>query len=186
MMLKVLVTYAVQGEFAEIKWPDIEPYYVRTGIGKMKSAYFLSEVIRQVEPDVVINQGTAGSVGHRVGEVIVCDRFIDRDMKKLAGMGAEYEIDASALLASKGLFPEWQGRGICNSGDSFLASPGDMEGDVADMEAYAQAFVCRAKGIPFVAVKYVSNVLGEKVAEQPVEEKMAEIRRRLSEFFIGK
>lgn len=32
-MLKILVTYAVQGEFVELKWPDIEPYYVRTGIG---------------------------------------------------------------------------------------------------------------------------------------------------------
>ena len=38
-MLKILVTYAVQGEFVELKWPDIEPYYVRTGIGKVKSAF---------------------------------------------------------------------------------------------------------------------------------------------------
>ena len=26
-MLKILVTYAVQGEFTEIKWPDVEVYY---------------------------------------------------------------------------------------------------------------------------------------------------------------
>lgn len=38
-MLKILVTYAVQGEFAEIKWPDAEVYYVRTGIGKVKAAF---------------------------------------------------------------------------------------------------------------------------------------------------
>lgn len=42
-MLKILVTYAVQGEFVELKWPDIEPYYVRTGIGKVKSAFHLAE-----------------------------------------------------------------------------------------------------------------------------------------------
>ena len=41
-MLKILVTYAVQGEFTEIKWPDVEVYYVRTGIGKVKSAFHLS------------------------------------------------------------------------------------------------------------------------------------------------
>ena len=41
-MLKILVTYAVQGEFVEIKWPDVEPYYVRTGIGKVKSAFHLA------------------------------------------------------------------------------------------------------------------------------------------------
>ena len=45
-MLKILVTYAVQGEFVEIKWPDIEPYYIRTGIGKVKSAFHLAEAIR--------------------------------------------------------------------------------------------------------------------------------------------
>ena len=33
LMLKILVTYAVEGEFVEIKWPDVEPYYIRTGIG---------------------------------------------------------------------------------------------------------------------------------------------------------
>ena len=44
-MLKILVTYAVQGEFVELKWPDIEPYYVRTGIGKVKSAFHLAEAI---------------------------------------------------------------------------------------------------------------------------------------------
>ena len=53
-MLKILVTYAVQGEFVELKWPDIEPYYVRTGIGKVKSAFHLAEAIRQVQPDSFI------------------------------------------------------------------------------------------------------------------------------------
>ena len=46
-MLKILVTYAVQGEFVEIKWPDVEPYYIRTGIGKVKSAFHLAEAIRR-------------------------------------------------------------------------------------------------------------------------------------------
>ena len=54
-MLKILVTYAVQGEFVEIKWPDVEPYYIRTGIGKVKSAFHLAEAIRQVQPDLVLN-----------------------------------------------------------------------------------------------------------------------------------
>ena len=67
-MLKILVTYAVQGEFVELKWPDIEPYYVRTGIGKVKSAFHLAEAIRQVQPDLVLNIGSAGTVNHQVGD----------------------------------------------------------------------------------------------------------------------
>lgn len=66
-MLKILVTYAVQGEFTEIKWPDVEVYYVRTGIGKVKAAFHLAEAIQQVKPDIVINQGTAGTINHQVG-----------------------------------------------------------------------------------------------------------------------
>ena len=89
-MLKILVTYAVQGEFTEIKWPDVEVYYVRTGIGKVKSAFHLSEAIQQVKPDIVINQGTAGTINHQVGDVFVCRHFVDRDMHKMTGLGMEY------------------------------------------------------------------------------------------------
>lgn len=66
-MLKILVTYAVQGEFVEIKWPDVEPYYIRTGIGKVKSAFHLAEAIRQVQPDLVLNIGSAGLSIIRLG-----------------------------------------------------------------------------------------------------------------------
>ena len=54
-MLKILVTYAVQGEFVEIKWPDVEPYYIRTGIGKVKSAFHLAEAIRPVDRPISVS-----------------------------------------------------------------------------------------------------------------------------------
>ena len=160
-MLKILVTYAVQGEFAEIKWPDVEVYYVRTGIGKVKAAFHLAEAIRQVEPDIVINMGTAGTINHRVGDVFVCRHFIDRDMHKLAGLGLSYELDTSALLEQKGFCRHWTESATCNTGDSFLTELTDIEGDVVDMEAYAQAFVCTSKEIPFISVKFVSDVIGQ-------------------------
>ena len=119
-MLKILVTYAVQGEFVEIKWPDVEPYYIRTGIGKVKSAFHLAEAIRQVQPDLVLNLGSAGTVNHQVGDIFVCRKFIDRDMQKLAGLGLECEIDSSALLETKGFCKHWTEEGICNTGDGFL------------------------------------------------------------------
>ena len=97
-MLKILVTYAVQGEFVEIKWPELEPNYIRTGIGKVKSAFHLAEAIRQVQPDLVLNIGSAGTVSHQVGDIFVCRKFIDRDMQKLAGFGMECEIDSSAAI----------------------------------------------------------------------------------------
>ena len=103
LTLKILVTYAIQGEFVELKWPDIEPYYVRTGIGKVKSAFHLAEAIRQVQPDLVLNIGSAGTVNHQVGDIFVCRKFVDRDMQKMKEFGLECEIDSSALLEEKRL-----------------------------------------------------------------------------------
>ena len=85
-MKKILVTYAVQGEFAEITWPDVQVFYIRTGIGKVKSAFHLAEAIRQVEPDLVINMGTAGTINHQLGDVFVCRTFVDRDRSVVSAL----------------------------------------------------------------------------------------------------
>lgn len=182
IMLKILVTYAVQGEFTEIKWPDVEVYYVRTGIGKVKSAFHLSEAIQQVKPDIVINQGTAGTINHQVGDVFVCRHFVDRDMHKMTGLGMEYRIDSSELLAARGFCQHWTESATCNTGDSFLTELTDIEGDVVDMEAYAQAFVCRAKEIPFISVKYVSDVIGQNSVKH-WEDRLEDACAGLSHFF---
>ena len=181
-MLKILVTYAVQGEFAEIKWPDEEVYYVRTGIGKVKAAFHLAEAIRQVEPDIVINMGTAGTIHHKVGDIFVCRHFIDRDMQKLVALGMEYEIDSADLLAQKGYCLHWKGEGVCNTGDTFLTELSDVKGDVVDMEAYAQALVCRAKNVPFISVKYVTDIIGQNSVKH-WEDKLADARKGLGRFF---
>lgn len=181
-MLKLLVTYAVQGEFVDIKWPDTEVYYVRTGIGKVKAAYHLAEAIQWVKPDLVVNLGTAGTVNHQVGNIFVCRKFVDRDMQKLSNLGMEWQIDSSDGLAAKGFCAHWTEEGVCNTGDSFLTELTDVEGDVVDMEAYAQAFVCRAKEVPFIAVKYVSDVIGQNSVKH-WEDKLSDAREGLTHFF---
>ena len=180
-MKKVLVTYAVQGEFVEIKWPDIEPYYVRTGIGKVKSAFHVAEAIRQVRPDLVLNLGSAGSLNHQVGDIFVCRKFIDRDLQKMSGLEIESEIDVSTMLNEKGFCSHWTEEGVCNTGDSFLTEVAHVSGDVVDMEAYAQAFVCRAKEIPFISVKYVTDVIGQNSVKH-WEDKLADARKGLSHY----
>ena len=186
--MKILVTYAVQGEFTELKFPGLigeeEGHigYIRTGVGKVKSAYYVSEVLNQAKPDLVINVGTAGSIDCQVGDILVCRHFIDRDMQKLANMGLEYEIDSSALLAEKGYCMHWAGEGICNTGDTFLTELSDVKGDVVDMEAFAQAFVCRVKNVPFIAVKYVTDIIGQNSVKH-WEDKLADARKGLGEFF---
>lgn len=187
--MKILVTYAVQGEFTELKFPgmregdEVQVGYLRTGIGKVKSAYYLTEAIGRLQPDLVINMGTVGTVGHRVGDIFVCRHFVDRDMEKVKDLGVEHEIDTAALLEEKGYCRHWKAAGgVCNTGDSFLTELLAVTGDVVDMEAYAQAWVCRAKGVPFVAVKYVTDVVGQNSVKH-WEDKLADARRALGAFF---
>ncbi len=186
--MRILVTYAVQGEFTELRFPglkgdeELHIGYLRTGVGKTKSAFYLSEAIAQGNPDLVINVGTAGSTRCAVGDIRVCRRFIDRDMQRLKLEGIEYEIDSSGLLAEKGYCMHWTEEGVCNTGDTFLTEKADVEGDVIDMEAYAQAFVCRSKNVPFIAVKYVTDIVGQNSVKH-WEDKLTDARRELAIFF---
>ena len=144
--MRILVTYAVQGEFTELKFPgligeeEVQVGYLRTGVGKVKSAFYLSEAISHAQPDLVVNVGTAGTIRHQVGDIFVCRHFVDRDMQKL------------------------------------------VELDVVDMEAYAQALVCRAKNVPFISVKYVTDIIGQNSVKH-WEDKLADARKGLGEFF---
>lgn len=187
--MKILITYAVQGEFVEVKFPgmrgddEVLVGYLRTGIGKVKSAYYLTDAINRLAPDMVINMGTAGTTNHHVGDIFLCRRFVDRDMQRVKDLGVEYAIDTSAMLEAKGYCCRWQGaEGVCNTGDSFLTERTDVEGDVVDMEAYAQAWACQVKGIPFIAIKYVTDVIGQNSIKH-WEDKLADARQALEAFF---
>lgn len=186
--MRILVTYACQDEFTEVKFPGIvgteEVYvgYLRTGIGKAKSAFYMADAITHGQPDLVINMGTAGAVHHQVGDIFVCRRFIDRDMQKLEAFGVEWEIDSSELLSARGFCQHWPEGGVCNTGDTFLTEIGQVQGDVFDMEAYSQALVCRAKQVPFIAVKYVTDIIGQNSVKH-WEDKLADARQALGKFF---
>ena len=94
----------------------------------------------------------------------------------------ECHIDSSELLAARGFCRHWTESATCNTGDSFLTELTDIDGEVVDMEAYAQAFVCRAKEIPFISVKYVSDVIGQNSVKH-WQDRLEDARAGLSHFF---
>ena len=112
-----------------------------------------------------------GAGQHGVATATACAMF---DM--------ECEIDSAALLAQKGYCLHWQREGVCNTGDTFLTELSDVKGDVVDMEAYAQAWVCRTKNTPFIAVKYVTDIIGQNSVKH-WEDKLADARKGLGAFF---
>jgi len=177
LIMKILFVYAIPEEKIEINIPNVEVIYVETGMGKVNAAMKTMRAICEYHPDMVINFGSAGTLNHNVGDIIVCNKFIDRDLRKvtLDGVVSEIEFEKFEKFSNS----TW---GVCNTGDSFITSGAEIEGDVIDMESYAIADVCREMGVPFFAVKYVTDVVGQNSSEEWFA-KLADARLGLTAFF---
>lgn len=187
-MKKILVTYAVQEEFVPISIENAEITFVRTGIGKTKSAMKLTEAICKNRPDLVLNMGTAGSIHHNVGDIFVCNNFIDRDFQRVKLPGIVFKIGFEADMKDEfvgNLISEEEKTGTCNTGDSFVTEVESLDGDVVDMEAFAQAVVCEEFNIPFISVKYITDIIGQNSVKH-WEDKLADARKGFEEWFADK
>ncbi|WP_165025183.1 nucleosidase [Dysgonomonas sp. ZJ279] len=188
-MNKILVTYAVKEEFVPITINGCKIEYLHTGIGKIRSAMMLTKALCENRPDLVLNMGTAGTHNHRIGNIFVCRRFIDRDYEMVKLPGVEFEVDLTPIHKEKKILEDWtstNGRvGTCNTGDSFVTEITSMDGDVVDMEAFAQAIVCREFDIPFLAVKYVTDIIGENSVKH-WEDKLSDARKGFEDWFKDK
>lgn len=187
LIMKILLVYAIPEEKIEVNIPNAEVIYVETGIGKVNAAMHTMRAICKYHPDVVINLGSAGTLNHKVGDIIVCNSFVDRDLRNvtLDGVISEIEFDRDAInriFLSEHLMDHAKLIGTCNTGDSFITQGTDIEGDVIDMESYAVADVCRNMGIPFIAVKYVTDVVGQNSAQEWYA-KLKDAREGLTKFF---
>ncbi len=179
-MLNVLIVYAVEEERVQVDMPNCNFHYCKTGVGKVAASIAVSRAIDIHKPDVVLNIGTAGSVEYEIGSVHICCKFIDRDMEKLQNFGVPFYVDFSDEVQRTGLFKDWEFDSICNSGDTFLTSA-DGTGDVFEMESFAVAGLCEAHQIPFVAVKCVTDIIGQN-SIQHWEEKLGEAQSILQKF----
>ena len=180
--MKLLVIYAVEEERIDVPFEG-EVFYVKTGIGKVKAAVKAQEAIINIKPDFVLNIGTAGSVKHAVGDIIVCSDFLDRDLIKInhPEITSKLQIDKDNLVKVFSKLPI-DNNYECGTGDSFVLKAEDLTSDVCDMEAFAIATVCEYYKVPFVAVKYVSDKVGENNLKM-WEETLANARTGLSFFF---
>lgn len=150
----------------------------KSGIGKVNAALATRAVIDYFHPDAVVSTGVAGGTGNKAGilDVVVADRLAYHDVWcgpgtepcVPDGFGPYFTADAN-LLALPALEPR-QGvfRGLICSGDSFISKPGEVaeirrkqpEVMAVEMESTAIAHVCASEGIPFVAVRVVSDTPG--------------------------
>lgn len=151
----------------------------KSGIGKVNAALAARDIIDSFRPDLVISTGVAGGTGSDAGilDVVVADRLAYHDV--WCGPGTEpcvadgfapYFTTDPDILALPSL-AERHGvvHGLICSGDSFISSPDEVaeirrkQPDVkaVEMESTAIAHVCAAMGVPFIAIRVVSDTPGE-------------------------
>lgn len=180
-MKKIIVLQALKEEEAVL--PQIEGYEterIYTGCGKVPAALELLRGIMRQRPEVVINIGTVGTRDYKVGDIVICDKFVDRDLNPLCIYGIVSRVTADTKHPIIDKLSSGNPIGTCSTGDSFVTSE-LKDGDVCDMEAFAQALVCQQEKIPFVAIKYVTDVVGRN-SVAAWEEKLADARAGLSQF----
>ena len=148
------------------------------GVGKVNAAMAACILCRDYAPELVLNLGVAGSLDDApAGTVVAADSCVQHDVDTtLAGDAAgfvstvnvrsfpcSFSDEAAAMLRLRGLPVR---RGIVATGDWFARDYSRAEwikrefgASVVDMEAGAAAQVCMRAGVPFLAVKTVSDHL---------------------------
>lgn len=147
---------------------------VRSGIGKVNAAVSTLTLIDTFHPALVINTGVAGGTGPADVLDVVIPEYIgyhdvwcgpDTEPGQAAGCPPVFDCPLPSDI------PERLGalRGTLASGDIFVDRPDQVEHILAmypdavavDMESAAIAQVCYMKGVPFVAIRVISDTPGK-------------------------
>lgn len=166
--------------------PGQDPRYRVDRIGTEAAALLAHLAIESFHPDLVISAGTAGGFrakGAAVGDVFLSaepvvfhDRRIALPGFREMGIGSYPCIDTASVAEALGLK-----RGVVTSGSSLdhpetdLAVMRETGGSVKEMEAAAIAWVCMLRGVPFLAVKSITDLMDG--GEPTQDEFMANLER---------
>lgn len=154
---------------------------VLSRIGKVAAATTATALIERFRVDRVVFTGVAGGLGRGVlrGDVVVADRFLQHDLDA-SPLFPRYEVplyDTSTFPTDPALTARLAAavrqalpgthvhRGLVLSGDRFVASAADCkalqqalpDALAVEMEGAAFAQVCHDYGVPFAAVRTVSD-----------------------------
>jgi adenosylhomocysteine nucleosidase len=162
----LLVVVALPLETQGLFVGSVPSEVIYTGVGKVNAAYHLTRALTERRllgrpPRWVVNFGTAGSPVLPTGTVLVCNRFVQRDMD-VTGLGFALghtpfeEVPAELVFPA----PPWNATlpiGRCASADRFEQLGPTLPYEAIDMEGYALAKVCWLEGLSFASVKFISD-----------------------------
>ena len=151
---------------------------MQCGIGKVNAAVGALTMIEEFGPEAVVNTGIAGGTGRGAGvlDVVVGEQVAYHDVwcgpgnapGQVQGFPERFAGALDLLEGSDAESGATVMRGLIASGDRFVSTPQELaavlevqpEALAVDMESGAIAQVCWQKGVPFLAVRVVSDTPG--------------------------
>lgn len=147
----------------------IDPRFTVDSIGSQPAAITTLHGIESVEPDLVISAGVAGGFsarGAEIGSVYLADRCVFHD-RRIAIEGLDHYGLGDYPIADlhPSVYRLGFKKGTVSSGNALDAPAVDLvnmektKTAVKDMEAASVAWVCERMGVPFAALKVVSDLV---------------------------
>ena len=183
-MKRILV---VASDKAEIKGLGSDFLTLVSGVGPIMAAARTSGEIIKTKADVVISVGTCGSLGRiKKGEVVSFSKVVtpDQDLSSMhLSLGATIDWNRSTIKELT-TADRLSGLTLLSSG-TFTSSYRDVfssfSPDCVDMEAYGVGVAALSLGIPFYAIKLVSDIVGDHSTVGDISFSMREGRESLFE-----
>lgn len=168
----IIAVFAVAEEVVPLSIPGWNVISVVTGIGKTQAAMQLTKAILEHQPQCVINLGTAGTLRHRVEDILLSREYIDRDFQQIQLPGVGFHLQNTLPLPQSihEIYLRMQQAAtipmaVVSTGDNFVTDAAHLSEDMVDMEGYALASVCQEFGVPLFSVKYITDIIGQNSVE---------------------
>ncbi len=188
--MNVLVIAATNRELTGVKEisftrPSLMVHTAVTGVGLLASTYAIMQLIARLKPDLIIQVGIAGSFN----PTLVLGTAVTVRQEILADMGV-YETDGYHDIFELGLaeenMPPFEQGAIVNRYDHLIEAASlhavsavsvneistsaekiklfaeKYKADIESMEGAALHYVCALQQIPFIQIRGISNLVGER------------------------
>ena len=183
-----------QGTYKDLNisliWPGKDPTLGVDSVGTISSALVTYAAIQALQPDLIINAGTAGGFkakGASIGDVFIVsdcafhDRRIPIPVFDLYGVGVRKTFEAPNLVKELNLKV-----GKLSTGDSLDMTQQDESSIIAndatvkDMEGAAIAYVSDLLKVPAIFVKAVTDIIdGDKPTAEEFLQNLAAVTTAL-------
>lgn len=154
------------------------------GMGKVNATIAVMNYLNQLQNKsnlVFVNLGTAGSRKIKVGTLVEITEFYERDTS-FRSIPIKIKPCTELPLGKCGTGDSLEVLSENNSCDHSSIKQRKPPWDCMDMEAYAFAKACSLKDIPFVSIKYITDISDSQVKVQ-WKENLAGARVELFHFW---